>query len=584
MAATYFGWGKAATYILRIPKRASASPLTMIWLGWAFSLLVFQLLHIFFPLNVFVVVPVFAVGIILCIARPSDLLHMVSKKPFAWVVACTSTLFLVASWIALRSMLTPINGDSGLYHFNSIRWINSFPIVPGLGNLHDRLAFNQSLFTYVGSLNFYPFLNHGRGLANSFLFLLIFTQIITRLASTFQKPAALTKSHPFGYAADLLALPLLGYLALSSDGLASPTPDLASSLLQLSMFLMLVHGIGEWEEEEKQQEWRAGVLIILAATAITVKLSNLGFTLIIVCICLTYTLHHHRKYGSKISRVLRLLLPAFVVLIVWCFRGIILSGYPLYPSTFGHVSFDWDVPPEKVEIMTRWVYSWARRPGVDENLVNGSWNWLGLWARVIVHNIVGVVYPVLSATAFCVFAVVSRRLFFSKKKALAVRNFDWIILFPLMGGLIYWFFMAPDPRFAHALFWLLPVGSALLLLSSLQPFLKTRSLFLVLGVVFLVLNLHFVFFAYRNRHDVLSFSVSGWHPVPTGELIEKRTLSGLVIYTPTKDAGCWDSPLPCTFTHPNYFSPNLRLRIPGKLGSGFTVRVPQISNPKVELK
>lgn len=39
-----------------------------------------------------------------------------------------------------------IHYDTGLYHAQSIRWIEEYGAVPGLGNLHSRLAYNSSSF------------------------------------------------------------------------------------------------------------------------------------------------------------------------------------------------------------------------------------------------------------------------------------------------------------------------------------------------------------------------------------------------------------------------------------------------------
>ncbi|QIL77220.1 hypothetical protein G7064_16215 [Hymenobacter sp. HDW8] len=45
-----------------------------------------------------------------------------------------------------QSTVVPANFDSGLYHFQTLKWLNEYPTVPGLGNLHGRLAFNSSWF------------------------------------------------------------------------------------------------------------------------------------------------------------------------------------------------------------------------------------------------------------------------------------------------------------------------------------------------------------------------------------------------------------------------------------------------------
>lgn len=260
---------------------------------------------------------------------------------------------------------------------------------------------------------------------------------------------------------------------------------------------------------------------------------------------------------------------------VWTVRGFMLSGYPLYPSTIGHVSVDWAVPIETVANEANAIYSWSRQPYTDWSYALGSWEWFGPWSSRMSRDTVGVVYPLVLAVVFCIIAVISRWLSFFKQRAWP-RCLEWAILPPVVIGLIYWFFTAPDPRYAHALFWCLSLSSALLFLCAVQPLLKKRSWVVVMCVVFIMANLHFIHDAvYRvYRHNIITeVSSSGWHPIKTIPLIQKQTLSGLVVFTPEQGNQCWDSPLPCTT--PARFNPDLRLRIPGKLASGFTVTMPQ---------
>src|SRR5689334_5571318 len=134
LAVSYLGWGSVAARLLRL----STTKVMLVWLGWTIVLLIFQLLHLAFPLNAFVAVPVFLLGIAFSIPHIRGLRF---APGMAIVIA------VAAFWIASRSMLPPQAYDTGLYYLNTIRWIHSFPIVPGLGNLHGRLAFNQSYFT-----------------------------------------------------------------------------------------------------------------------------------------------------------------------------------------------------------------------------------------------------------------------------------------------------------------------------------------------------------------------------------------------------------------------------------------------------
>ena len=52
-------------------------------------------------------------------------------------------LMLLFSYGASRGYL---HFDSGLYHAQAIRWIEEYGVVPGLANLHCRLAYNSSAF------------------------------------------------------------------------------------------------------------------------------------------------------------------------------------------------------------------------------------------------------------------------------------------------------------------------------------------------------------------------------------------------------------------------------------------------------
>jgi hypothetical protein len=574
VGTAYYGWGKAATYVLGIGEPTNCSAITLIWLGWAFTLFIFQLSHFFFPLTAYVVGPIFIIGAVFSIPQIVNALRRFPQQRSTLMRTAIIAIIMLAGagWIAARSMNPPTNGDSGLYHFNAIRWINSFPIVPGLGNLHGRLAYNQSFFTYVAALNFYPLLGYGRSLANSFLLLLTTWSFASFLCPVLKRPSLLAESHPLQYSSVLFAFPILGSLALRSNGLASPTPDLASTLLQLMMFVMLAQGIAAWMKGEGQQDHRATVLAILAATAITIKLSNFAFSAVIVSMCLAFS---WRTSGDRIRGILRILVPASVVILVWTVRGFILSGYPLFPATIGHVSVDWAVPIEKVTDEANMVYAWARQPDTHWSNVLDSWEWFEPWSRRMSSDVVGVIYPLVLAVVFCIIAVLSLWLSFFKQRAWP-RCLEWAILPPVVIGLISWFFTAPDPRFAHALFWCLSLSSVLLFLCAVQPLLKQRSWMVVLCVVFITANLHFIHDAvYRvyRRNIIQEVSSSGWHPIKTIPLIQKQTLSGLVVFTPEQGSQCWDSPLPCTT--PARFNPDLRLRIPGKLTSGFTVTMSQ---------
>ena len=563
LGVAYYGWGRIASLLLGIADQKPESPVMPVWLGWAFTLLIFQMLHFFLPITVFVTVPVLAFGTISSFFQiRNEVRRFFAQQPSLNLLIIVVILTLgIAAWLASRAMLPPTNYDSGLYHFNAIRWINTYPIVPGLGNLHGRLAFNQSFFTYVAALNFYPVFGYGRSLANSFLLLLVLATVLPSIMSIIRQPSLLVKEHPFRYASELFMLPIIFYITFSSDGIASPTPDLASTLLQLVMFIMLVHGIEEWIRGQREQNYRVMTLVVLAATAVTIKLSNLAFSSVIIGFALIYTWQTSHAY---IKDFLRIFLAFFILIFVWGLRGFILSGAPLFPSTIGYISTEWAVPIGKVIDEANWVYSWARMPGANWRDVIGNWAWLHPWLLRMSKDMTNVVYPLMMTVFFCVVTMVLGRF----KKARQPHFLEWTILLPSIISLIYWFFTAPDQRFAHAIFFLALICSMLLFLLSIKDMVRSRTFAAMLCLVFLTGYGDIFSYIFRHLGDMKSGSTCGWHGVKEVTLNIKITSSGLIVFTPRTGDQSWDSPLPST----PRFDDRLRLRNPASMSAGFTVK------------
>lgn len=567
--SSYYGWGRGAWIIFGGNIACTKNYALIVWLGWALTLFLFQTLHFFVPINAYSVIPVFTVGVVFAFFNIAPNLcnsFRISIRRFKLIrITLIAFVFLgIAAWVAGRSMNAPILYDSGLYHFNVIRWINTYSIVPGLGNLHGRLAFNQSFFTYVAALNFYPYFGHGRSLANSFLFLLVIATLAPSILSLIRQPSLLFKEHPFRYATDLFILPILVYLALSAHGLACPAVDLTSTLLQLVIFTVFVHGVAEWSEGQKKQDFRAVFLVIMATTAVTIKLSSLAFSASIIGFVLVYIWQTSQSRGRGLMNIL---LPSFIIILVWLSQGVILSGAPLYPSTIGYLAMDWAVPIHKVIDEANWVFSAARQPGTHWSNVLGSWNWLEPWIfNIIKHD--GKRNFVLFPLFFSIVISIITYVICYCKKIKRPQYVETAILIPLVVGLLYWFFTAPDPRFANALFDLLAVSSVLLFILIIQRAVGIKTFYMIFFIVFIAGNLHFWRYGIKNINKFKLISTSGWHAVKTVSLEKKITTSGLTVYTPANGELCWDSPLPST----PEFNKSLRLRIPGDIGSGFTVK------------
>ena len=576
LGLAFLGWGRATEGALHLGEEGNGSWLISVWLGWAVALLIFQILHFVLPVTAYVVVPVLVLGIAFSILPIKRAVFQWAKRHPIWVgVIGELVLWLAAAgWFIVKSITLGTDlYDAGLYGLSAIRWIETFATVPGLGNLHGRLAFNSSFLTFASALNFHPFFDHGFSIAVSFLFVLTIATLFEVLAPVVKHPASLLRSHPFEYAPALFALPWLAYVATGE--IASPDADLASTLIELVLFVVLCQGIAQWIRGNRNQSYRAAVMLILAATAVTIKLSNLVFAVTLAGFVVAYWLSASRP---AIQSAARMFVPPAFLTLVWLLQGFVLSGAPLYPSTIGYIPVDWAVPKAQAISDADWIYSWARTPGQDPSKVLGNWNWLGPWLQKESTDFVAVVDPLKVSGLFCLAALLA--ILFNRKSR--PRALEWGILAPLILGLLYWFFTAPDPRFANALFYLLATAFAVLFLLSIQGIVSKPAFAVLFLMAFLVGNFYlFQFVAghvtwYRpcissvTRFQTVCIRKERWTKVPRAPLAERVTDSGLLVYVPSTGDECWDAPLPCT---PN-FSKDLRLRTPGDLAAGFTLRAP----------
>ena len=559
LAVTYYGYGITSTSILGL----NCFPVTLsIWIGWALSLFVLQLIHFLIPLSAIVCILIILVGVLG--AYPHIIAAYKCKINQKSCINLLFTIFVAAIpilyWTASFSMLPPDNYDSGLYHLNKIRWINSYPVMLGLGNVHGRLAFNQTFFEYVAALNFYPFLGHGRSIANSFLFLLTTATFIEGLHPVFKRSSLLFDSHPFEYISIIILFPALVYIAFfCASGLRSPSPDLTITLVQLIIMIIFVQGLGEFISGQTDQNNRSVFIVIMATTAVTIKLSSLMFSVVIIGLVLLYIITKpHNAYVFVCTFVL-----SAIMILVWCLQSVLLSGAPLYPSTIGYLSFDWSVPLESVKNEMISVYSFARQPGApSERAVLENWNWFKPWLVRFSKN-KDLVAPLILTVFFCTITLV---ISCSKSKK-HNQYLEWVILLPAICAFFYWFLTAPDPRFATAYFLIIPMCAGVLFLAYIKNIVGVTTYSFAIIIVFILVNYQHVKYIVNERWMVKNISVSGWSPVKKVPLNVRITSSGLLVYTPVEGDQCWDSPLPST----PYFKAPLRLRNPDNVLSGFTV-------------
>jgi hypothetical protein len=541
-------------------RRAGAPPDDLFWFGWVAALAFLQLWNLAWPVS--------GVAELALIVAGAGGWALGRRERAALVGAIRAlrarewlALGLVALWVANLALGAPHNGDSGLYHFAAVRWASEQPIVPGLGNLLGRLAFNSSYFLWVALLGNGPFAGRGFHLANGVLLL---PALWRGILATGRIAGGGTRVRPAALLDALLLFPLVERV-WDRAYLTSPSPDFPVFVL----FIVVTSALGrviDAESDAPERTTDATALVVLASVAgVVTKLSFAGFGVAAVAVALLRRGCVER--GSR-RRVATLLAWVAVVIVPWLARGVILSGYPFYPYPGVRVPVPWAVPHAAAKADYDWVRSWARLPSGPPAQVLGGWAWFAPWVRSIVddaHTLFMVGGPLLSAALAA--AILTYR---AVTNATAWRATRRLLLVPLAAtaGLVYWFLTAPAVRFAESLFWALAAGLAVAVAFAFGE----RRLMRAAAWASLALAVAGLVHENWQRGPLLvgAGRHGAFRPPPRPRLTAYTTRWGFELFEPASGQECWDAPLPCT----PYPSPDLRLRVPGRLDSGFLVATP----------
>ena len=330
-------------------------------------------------------------------------------RPVAWFPLLILVLILIL--VLENATQRPTNPDTNLYHAQAIRWIETHPAVPGLGNLHGRLAFNSSWFV-TNALFGFSFLGlRSFHLSAGLIFLavlFIFWQGLVSLVTGRFSAANLLK---VGF------LPLAVYLV--GGELYSPGSDLPVSLLTWLVAVLWL------EKSEEQQPYHDPLIALLVFFAITIKLSALPLVLILLPLL-----------WEKKQRIVQFALIGGLVTLPFVLRNVILSGYLVYPfASLDWFNVDWKVPLAFTERDRREVIEFGRFVGAGDISAPFS-EWFPYWlSRQTLNRRIIFLAALFTPLAGLPLRFAPRMLWTG-----------WLVMY---GGVLFWFSSASDFRFGY---------------------------------------------------------------------------------------------------------------------------------------
>ena len=462
--------------------------------------------------------------------RRKFLLNSVKLNPFAIIS------FLVFAFAGAAEITY---NDTLIYHTQAIRWIQEYSVIPGLGNLHTRFAFNSHMFTTLAGMTF-----EWRGVLfyplNSLLLIAVTLIFTNEMLSSLNKKSILKGC--------ILIIVLCVILILYPFWLSTPSPDIAIALMTLLSFFFFV------EYLIKKRPTLFYVLITLTLTAITYKISTV-FLLLLPVYAMIYTLTNKTVDVNKrrlffISGILFL-----IVLLPFFLRNVIISGYLIYP--FPKIDFfavDWKIPAETALFDIDYINAWAKVPRaeVDEVLAMSFHEWFPLWwyKKSLPFKLI------LLGTLFSIVPAVY---------LLVRRNWHgFFLLFVIWINLIFWFITAPDPRFIHGI---LILAFAISFTFVLQKFSLASNILShkLLKLIVMAMMIGSIFTIKDNKSLLFKEHFFIPKPYPRGK---QKIVNGINFNyrIPSLDNQCYNAPLPCA----EKIVPSLELR-GSDLSQGFRI-------------
>jgi hypothetical protein len=290
-----------------------------IWLGIIVISIALLTVSLFLPLSsIFSLVTILFISLVAVFYKKSIILNELKNiqsrlSPF-WILIVSGILLSIAAFVSRRVVWY----DTGLYHFQAIRWLSQFGVVPGLALLLHRFGFTSSWFALVAPFNLGIFESHLTTLTGGFILLIATLHFLIGTKRIWNNQAYFEDW--FIVIALFLGIGFSVWMGMP----ISPSPDLPVMLLTLTIAWLFI-------KLEKSPTIFSNfpvldvrlIPLVLSAGAVTFKVSSLPLLLFSL---IFYIVNKTQKIkcfivGSSLS---------FVIILPLLTANSVTSGCPLY--------------------------------------------------------------------------------------------------------------------------------------------------------------------------------------------------------------------------------------------------------------
>lgn len=359
--------------------------------------------------------------------REAQYLLQIQRKSCS-VIRGIGIMMLILVWAYCTSR-GYMHYDSDLYHAQSIRWIEEYGIVKGLGNIHVRFAYNSSFFA-LSALYSMPYIFGQSMHSVNGLMALILSIEAFRIVDAWKRRKLLLSD--FARAAALF------YLTLIYGEIMAPASDYA---IMCTVFYIIIKWLARSESKQEADIVTPYALLCVAGVyAVSLKLT--AGLILLLTIKPAIMLIRQKRW----KEIILYLCMGVGVITPWLIRTVWISGYLLYPfPALDLFSVDWKIPAQAAALDAAEIKTWGR--GLNNaslvNLPMTEWfpKWFGETLPMLGKLFIVADILCLMIGAFIIIATVY------KKK----QQWDSILVWlTVAASYIFWQVSAPLLRYGYA--------------------------------------------------------------------------------------------------------------------------------------
>ncbi len=223
------------------------------------------------------------------------------------------TLLSILLFSLLKCAQFPFIIDNESYYLQTIKWVNEYGFVKGLGNLHIFFAQNSPFHVLQAGFNF-NFLTDRINDINGFILVLSSGFFITESEKKYKQN---TEIHWIGL--------VVVFNILFFQFVNAPSPDLLIVLLSQVIFYIYL------EKANNFSNFKILTIFFLFLFFIKITIAPIGLLLLFILV-------KDRK------RILFFVSFSSVIVLVLLLKNAIITGYPLFPFNFFGLDVDWRIP------------------------------------------------------------------------------------------------------------------------------------------------------------------------------------------------------------------------------------------------